>query len=198
MGHIGTTSFFPSKNLGCYGDGGAVCTNDDVLAEKILMITNHGQKVKYIHDLVGVNSRLDSIQAAVLSVKLRHLNSFNSERIAVAKAYNAAFDNHPNLKIPFLPGNTTHVYNQYTLRTNNIDIVEFRKAMQMKGIPTMIYYPLPLHHQNAYKQDISLPVAESLSKNVVSLPIGTDMNEDQINHIIKSVLEYLNTVNHIN
>ncbi len=192
LGHIATTSFFPSKNLGCYGDGGAICTNDDGMAEKIRMIANHGQKVKYIHDRVGVNSRLDSIQAAVLSVKLKHLNDFNAERQAVANAYNTAFAGHPHLKPPFLAKNTTHVYHQYTLTTTGMDIEAFRKAMSEKGIPTMVYYPLPLHHQNAYKQDISLPLSEKASASVVSLPIGTDMEEAQIQYIIASVLNYFN------
>ncbi len=192
IGHISTTSFFPSKNLGCYGDGGAIATNDDTLEEKINMIANHGQKVKYIHDVVGVNSRLDTIQAALLSVKLNYLDSFIVERQAVANAYNAAFTNHTHLKTPYLASNSTHVYHQYTLQTCNVDIEKFRKAMQEKGIPTMVYYPLPLHKQKAYWQDISLPISETLANSVISLPIGTDMTTEQINYIIENVLQYFN------
>lgn len=192
MGHIATTSFFPSKNLGCYGDGGAICTNDDALAVRIRMIANHGQKVKYIHDMVGVNSRLDSLQAAILSVKLRYLNTFNSERRAVAKAYNSAFSNHPKMKSPYEAKNSTHVYHQYTLKLSGVDVEDFRKAMQENGIPTMVYYPLPLYRQKAYHQDISLSHCETVCKNVVSLPIGTEMDEIQVSHIINSVLNYLN------
>lgn len=190
MGHIGTTSFFPSKNLGCYGDGGAITTNNDDLAERMRMVVNHGQKVKYIHDVVGINSRLDTLQAVILSVKLKHLDSFNKERQTVANAYNTAFDNHPNLKPPVTASNCTHIYHQYTLKTCNMDIEAFRKAMQEKGIPTMIYYPLPIHHQNAYQQEVSLPIAETLTKTVVSLPVGTDMDEVQVNYIIENVLNY--------
>ncbi len=190
IGHISTTSFFPSKNLGCFGDGGAIVTNDDILAEKIKMIANHGQKVKYIHDIVGVNSRLDTIQAALLTVKLKYLDSFIEERQAVAEHYNKAFENHSHLKTPFVAFNTTHVYHQYTLQTCNVNIDDFRKVMQEKGIPTMVYYPLPLHQQNAYKQDISLPISELLCQNVISLPIGTDMDENQIEYIIQNVLNY--------
>lgn len=192
IGHIGTTSFFPSKNLGCYGDGGAICTNSDELAEKIKMIANHGQKTKYIHDRIGVNSRLDTLQAAVLSVKLKYLNAFNAERQAVAKAYNKAFKEISQLKTPVVASNTTHVYHQYTLKTEGVDIDAFRKSLQEKGIPTMVYYPLPLYRQKAYWEDISLPIAEYTSAHVVSLPIGTDMDENQISHIISSVKAYFN------
>lgn len=192
IGHISTTSFFPSKNLGCYGDGGAIATNDDALAEKINLIANHGQKVKYIHDVVGVNSRLDTIQAATLAVKLNHLDSFILERQTVANAYNTAFANHSHLKTPFLAHNSTHVYHQYTLQTCNVDIEKFRKAMQEKGIPTMVYYPLPLHKQKAYWQNISLPISETLANSVVSLPIGTEMTQEQIDYIIENVLQYFN------
>ncbi|MDP2175962.1 MAG: DegT/DnrJ/EryC1/StrS family aminotransferase [Bacteroidota bacterium] len=192
IGDIGTTSFFPSKNLGCYGDGGAIYTNNDALGEKLKMIANHGQRVKYIHDVVGVNSRLDSVQAAVLNVKLNHLDTFNAERQEVAKAYDLAFANHKNLKPPFKSSNSSHVYHQYTLQTCAVDIPKFREAMQEKGIPTMIYYPLPLYKQNAYQQDIQLPIAEMLSNSVVSLPIGTDMEEEQIKYIINTILNYFN------
>lgn len=190
IGDIGTTSFFPSKNLGCYGDGGAIYTNNDTLAEQLKMIANHGQKVKYIHDVVGVNSRLDTLQAAVLNVKLNYLDQFNKERLAVAEAYNQAFANHPNLKTPSISQFSTHVFHQYTLQTCGVDIPKFRAAMQEKGIPTMIYYPLPLYKQNAYKEDITLKNSEILCSNVVSLPIGTEMDEEQINYIIEQILNY--------
>ncbi len=190
IGHLSTTSFFPSKNLGCYGDGGAIFTNQDTLAERIQMIANHGQKIKYFHEVVGVNSRLDTMQAAILQVKLKYLNTFNKERQAVAQRYSEAFAKHSHLKPPVVARNTTHVYHQYTLQTCDLDIADFRNAMQKKGIPTMVYYPLPLHHQNAYQQDISLPVSEMLSKNVVSLPIGTEMEDSQISYIIESVNAY--------
>ncbi len=190
IGHLATTSFFPSKNLGCYGDGGAVFSNSDALAERVQMIANHGQKVKYIHDAIGVNSRLDTIQAAILGIKLQYLNAFNAERQSVAARYTAAFFNHKHLMPPVVAKNTTHVYHQYTLQTCDMDIEAFRKAMQEKGIPTMIYYPMPIHHQNAYVQTISLPLCESIAAHVVSLPIGTDMDEMQVNYIIDSVLNY--------
>jgi UDP-2-acetamido-2-deoxy-ribo-hexuluronate aminotransferase len=190
MGHVGTTSFFPSKNLGCYGDGGAMMTNDARLAERIRMISNHGQKVKYIHDTVGVNSRLDSLQAAVLSVKLGMLDSFNSERRDVAKAYDEAFEGHPNIKIPAKSKKSTHVYNQYTMQLTNADVEGFRTYMQEHGVPTMVYYPLPIHQQKAYADDSVLPVSEDLCKRVVSLPIGTEMDKSQVDYIIENVKNY--------
>ena len=190
IGHLATTSFFPSKNLGCYGDGGAVFSNSDALAERVQMIANHGQKVKYIHDAIGVNSRLDTIQAAILGVKLQYLNAFNAERQSVAARYTAAFTNHKHLMPPVVAKNTTHVYHQYTLQTCDMEIEAFRKAMQEKGIPTMVYYPMPIYHQNAYVQTISLPLCESIASHVVSLPIGTDMEDTQVNYIIDSVLNY--------
>ena len=190
MGHVGTTSFFPSKNLGCYGDGGAVTTNDPVLAENVRMIANHGQKVKYIHDTVGVNSRLDSMQAAVLSVKLKHLDSFNSDRRTVAKAYDEAFRDIQGVKIPSKYKKSTHVYNQYTLQMPGVDIEDFRSYLQKQGVPTMIYYPLPIHKQKAYEENISLPVSETLCSSVVSLPIGTEMEQSQVDYIIENVKNY--------
>ena len=190
IGHLATTSFFPSKNLGCYGDGGAVFSNNDELAARVQMIANHGQKVKYIHDAIGVNSRLDTMQAAILGVKLQYLNAFNAERQSVAARYTAAFNNHKHLMPPVVAKNTTHVYHQYTMQTCDMDIEAFRMAMQEKGIPTMIYYPMPIHHQNAYVQAISLPLCESIASHVVSLPIGTDMDDTQVNYIIDSVLNY--------
>ncbi len=190
IGHLATTSFFPSKNLGCYGDGGAVFTNNDALEERVQMIANHGQKIKYIHDAIGINSRLDTIQAAVLLVKLPLLNSFNAERQAVAAKYTEAFKNHSHLMPPIVAKNTTHVYHQYTLQTCDMNIEDFRTAMKLKGIPTMVYYPLPIHQQNAYIQAVSLPICESIASHVVSLPIGTDMDEQQVDYVIETVLNY--------
>lgn len=190
IGDIGTTSFFPSKNLGCYGDGGAIYTNNDALGEKLKMIANHGQKVKYIHDVVGVNSRLDTLQAAILKVKLQYLDEFNKERRNVANQYDAAFANHPNIKAPSRNPSSTHVFHQYTLQLCDVDIHNFRDTLQKVGIPTMIYYPLPLYKQTAYLQDIQLPHSEVLSACVVSLPIGTDMEQEQIDFIIENVLKY--------
>jgi UDP-2-acetamido-2-deoxy-ribo-hexuluronate aminotransferase len=190
IAHIGTTSFFPSKNLGCYGDGGAVMTNDDRLAERIRMVANHGQKVKYIHDVVGVNSRLDSVQAAVLSVKLKMLDTFNAERQAVAKAYDEAFAGHDHIRTPSRNKKSTHVFHQYTLQLCNADVTAFRTYMQEHGVPTMIYYPMPIYRQKAYEQPIEMPVAEILCRSVVSLPIGTEMDQAQIDFIISTVKNY--------
>jgi len=196
IGHISTTSFFPSKNLGCFGDGGAVFTNDDTLAEKIRMYGNHGMKVRYYHDTVGINSRLDALQAAVLDVKLRHLNDFNNARIAAADYYDQAFSGFPNVTIPFRAPYSSHVFHQYTLQ-----IEEGRDAIQSKlknaGISSAIYYPVPLHLQKAYSEygykNGDFPVAENLSKKVLSLPIHTELNEhiqERIVGAVKSAMTY--------
>lgn len=190
IGHISTTSFFPSKNLGCFGDGGAVFTNDDALAEKIRMYGNHGMKVRYYHDTVGINSRLDALQAAVLNVKLRHLNHFNAARIAAADYYDQAFNGLPGVTIPFRAPYSSHVFHQYTLQ-----IEEGRDSVQSKlkeaGISSAIYYPVPLHLQKAYAEygykNGDFPVAESLSKKVLSLPIHTELNEEVLARIVKAV-----------
>lgn len=190
MGHIGTTSFFPSKNLGCYGDGGAITTQDEKLAERIKMIANHGQKVKYIHDEIGVNSRLDTIQAAILKIKLKHLDRYNKERSEVALKYSEAFNGHSHIKPPVLSKKSTHVFHQYTMQMCNTDIADLRAYLNSKGIPSMVYYPLPLFKQNAYKQEVNLPISEMLSASVLSLPMGTHMDSNQINFIINNVLDY--------
>lgn len=197
IGQIGATSFFPSKNLGCYGDGGALFTNDDELARKIRMIANHGQAVQYYHDEVGVNSRLDSIQAAILNVKLPHLNDYAQRRQAVAATYDNAFANHPNLKVPVRARNSTHVFHQYTLVLCGIDRELFRKKLAEKNVPSMIYYPVPLHNQKAYSDysrytDVNFPITCDLCKNVLSLPIHTEMTEIELNYIIETVLELVN------
>jgi UDP-2-acetamido-2-deoxy-ribo-hexuluronate aminotransferase len=194
MGDIGTTSFFPSKNLGCYGDGGAIFTNDDALAEKIRMVANHGQKVKYYHDIVGVNSRLDTIQAAILRCKLPHLDDYSAARRKVADVYDQAFEHHANLKTPSRSKKSTHVFHQYTLTCCNISRDELQEYLKSKGIPTMIYYPLPVHLQKGYSMSIfdanGLSMTETLCRNVISLPIHTEMTEEMQQYIIDAVLDF--------
>jgi len=194
IGHIGSTSFFPSKNLGCYGDGGALFTNDDDLAEKMRMVANHGQKVKYYHEVIGVNSRLDTIQAAVLSIKLKHLDAYSAARNEVAAAYDKAFANVPALRTPVRDPKSTHVFHQYTLVTSGIDRFALQAHLQRKGIPAMVYYPVPLHMQKAFASDRykegQFPVTEDLCKRVISLPMHTEMEPDQLQLIIDSVVEF--------
>ncbi len=191
MGDVGTTSFFPSKNLGCYGDGGAMFTNDPVLAEKLRMIANHGQKKKYYHDSIGVNSRLDTLQAAILRVKLRHLDRYSASRNEVADRYDKAFVNHPNIKTPKRAANSTHVFHQYTVQVEGASRDELKAYLQEKGVPTMVYYPVPLHRQNAYLEygysEGDFPIAESLCKKVLSLPIHTEMKSEQQDFIINTI-----------
>jgi UDP-2-acetamido-2-deoxy-ribo-hexuluronate aminotransferase len=195
LGTIGCTSFFPSKNLGCMGDGGAVFTRDAALAERIKMMANHGQKVKYYHDTVGINSRLDTLQAAVLRVKLPHLNDFARRRQAVAAAYDAAFAAVPGVRIPVRAAESTHVFHQYTLLLDGVDRAAFQAELQSRGIPTMVYYPVPLHLQKAYARPDypvgTFPVAEYLAQNVVSLPIHTEMEADEIQYIINTLHQIL-------
>ena len=195
MGHIGCTSFFPSKNLGCFGDGGAIFTNDDVLASKMRSISNHGMVIRYHHDMIGVNSRLDSIQAAVLEVKLKHLDEYNVSRLFAADFYDAAFENNDKLIIPTRSLQTTHVFHQYTLKLNGVNRTNFQQFLVDKGIPAMIYYPVPLHFQKAY-QDVrynagDFPVAEKLSECVLSLPMHTELSEEQLEYITENVLEFV-------
>ena len=196
MGDIGTTSFFPSKNLGCYGDGGAIFTNNDDLAEQLRMVANHGQKVRYYHDIVGVNSRLDTLQAAILNCKLPHLDEYSAARRAVADRYDAAFAEHANLKAPVRNAKSTHVFHQYTLTCCNVDREAFQEHLKSKGIPTMIYYPLPVHLQKGYAmskyEQGSLTMTETLCKNVISLPIHTEMSHETQDYIIQQVLSYFN------
>ena len=195
MGEIGCTSFFPSKNLGCYGDGGAIFTNNDTLAAKMRAIANHGMVVRYYHDSVGVNSRLDSIQAAVLNTKLPHLNEYIAARQAAAEYYDTAFANHPNILIPTRSTHSTHVFHQYTLRLVDIDREMLRNRLAEAGIPAMIYYPVPLHLQKAYQdaryQAGEFPVAERLAACVLSLPMHTELDEEQLAYITTHVLEAL-------
>jgi dTDP-4-amino-4,6-dideoxygalactose transaminase len=195
MGDIGCTSFFPSKNLGCFGDGGAIFTNDDAYANMLRCIVNHGMTVRYYHDYIGVNSRLDSIQAAVLKVKLKHLDEYNQTRLAAAKRYNEGFSGCAKLKTPVTAPFTDHVFHQYTLVTTGVDRNGLQEYLQSKDVPAMIYYPVPLHEQKAYldprykKGDF--PVSEALCQSVISLPMHTELDEEQQNHIIRSVLEFV-------
>ncbi len=196
MGHVGAVSFFPSKNLGCYGDGGAIFTNSDELASSMRSIVNHGMTVRYYHDEIGVNSRLDSIQAAILDVKLGHLDDYNQARQEVAKKYDKAFENISKLTVPAAAGNSTHVFHQYTLLLNGVDRQGLIEHLNSKEIPAMIYYPVPVHLQKAYQDSRyrpgDFPVTEGLCKRVVSLPMHTELDEEQIHHITTAVLEYLN------
>ena len=195
IGDIGCTSFFPAKNLGAYGDGGAIFTNDDKLAEQCRIVANHGMTVRYYHDLIGVNSRLDSIQAAILDVKLKYLDEYAKARNKAATYYTNAFKNHPKLKTPVLFDKSSHVFHQYTLVLKDIDRNALQEYLQAIGIPAPIYYPVPLHLQKAYldprykKGDF--PVTEILSKSVISLPMHTELDEEQLEHVSSSVLEFL-------
>ena len=194
MGTIGTTSFFPSKNLGCYGDGGAIFTNDDALAERILMMANHGQKVKYHHEIIGVNSRLDTLQAAILNVKLPYLNEYTKKRNDVAAYYDNALKDIKQIKTPYRAGYSTHAFHQYTICVSEINRDEFKLYLDGCKIPSMIYYPVPLHFQKAYRQPGvelgAFPVTEKLSKTVLSLPIHTEMDEDQLHYICTIIQNY--------
>jgi UDP-2-acetamido-2-deoxy-ribo-hexuluronate aminotransferase len=194
IGTIGCTSFFPSKNLGCYGDGGAIYTNDDALAAKMRIIASHGQTALYIHDLLGVNSRLDSIQAAILKIKLQHLDEYAAARNKAAAFYDKAFANHPKIKTPKRVKNSTHVFHQYTLQLNGVDRAALKEFLGNKGIPAMIYYPIPLHMQKAYKdpryKEGDFPVTEKLCASVVSLPMHTELDEETLKFITDSVLEF--------
>lgn len=195
MGDVGCTSFFPSKNLGCFGDGGAIFTNNDDLAAKIRSIANHGMTVRYYHDRVGVNSRLDSIQAAVLEVKLKHLDEYIAARQAAADFYDRALGMCDEVTIPQRNPSSTHVFHQYTLILNGINRDALQKWLNSKGIPAMIYYPVPLHLQKAYKNGRcraeNCPITEMLSSSVLSLPMHTELDEEQLTFITKMVKEGL-------
>lgn len=195
MGDIGCTSFFPSKNLGCFGDGGAIFTNNDELAAKMRAISNHGMVVRYYHDVVGVNSRLDSIQAAVLEVKLKHLDEYCDNRLKAADYYDAVFSKTDKLIVPTRYAKSSHVFHQYTLKLHGVDREGLIKHLADKGVPAMVYYPVPLHLQNAYQDSRykagDFPVAERLSECVMSLPMHTELDEEQLEYITSSVMEYL-------
>ncbi|MEX1187868.1 MAG: DegT/DnrJ/EryC1/StrS family aminotransferase [Bacteroidia bacterium] len=196
IGSIGATSFFPSKNLGCYGDGGALFTNNDEYAAAMRMIANHGQRVRYYHDSIGVNSRLDSIQAAILRIKLRKLDEYSAARKKLADTYNNAFSIGGKLKTPVKAANSTHVFHQYTLLCEGVSRDEMKEYLEANDVPAMIYYPVPLHMQKAYTDSRyksgDFPVTEHLCDVVISLPMHTEMQEDQLNHIITTVQRYLN------
>jgi len=191
---VGCTSFFPSKNLGCYGDGGAVFTNNDDLATKLRQIVNHGMTVRYYHDMIGVNSRLDSIQAAILDIKLKHLDEYAQRRNKAAAFYDKAFAGEPHLKTPVRFQKSTHVFHQYTLVTQDTDRTRLQDFLNTKNVPAMIYYPVPLHMQKAYldpryKQG-DFPVTEMLSKSVISLPMHPHLDNEQLEYITAAVLEF--------
>lgn len=196
MGDIGTTSFFPSKNLGCYGDGGAIFTNNDELAVLMRSIVNHGMGERYYYERIGVNSRLDSIQAAVLRIKLRHLNQYAANRNKAADYYDNFFKNFPNVTTPVRAKNSTHVFHQYTLKIAGINQFEMQEFLSKKGVPAMIYYPVPIHTQKAYEPErfnhADFPVTNELCKTVISLPMHTELSDEQLNFICEAVKEYLN------
>jgi len=197
IGHIGCTSFFPSKNLGCYGDGGAIFTNDEGLSKKIRMIANHGQEKKYHHAVIGVNSRLDAIQAAILSVKLDILDNYSKARQQVATFYDAAFADIAAIQIPVRQQNSTHVFHQYTLQIKDGQRDLLQAYLKSKGIPSMVYYPIPLYRQQAFKKYIeevgSLATTEDLCKSVLSLPIHTEMTEDVLVYISSTVRSFFDS-----
>jgi len=193
VGHIGSTSFYPSKNLGAYGDGGALYTQDENLGSMLHKIANHGQTKRYYHDMVGVNSRLDSIQAAILNVKLNYLDQFASERRAVADAYDNGFSAIEALQTPYRVQFSSHVFHQYTLQVKDGRRDQLQSYLKEKGIPSIIYYPLPLYDQEAFKKDSNvqfLPATDKLCKSVLSLPIHTEMSEEQIAYIVNSVVQF--------
>lgn len=194
IGHIGCTSFFPSKNLGCYGDGGALMTNDDQLAAKIRMIANHGQEKKYYHKVLGCNSRLDTVQAEILKIKLKHLDEYSVARNKMATFYDQNLSKLEALQIPKRAKNTTHVFHQYTLRVKNGRRNELQKYLEEKGIPSMIYYPLPLYKQEAFQQynaeNFYLHVTEMLCDEVISLPIHTEFNEEIAQFIVNEIEKF--------
>jgi dTDP-4-amino-4,6-dideoxygalactose transaminase len=194
IGHIGTTSFFPSKNLGCYGDGGALYTNDDEFARKLRSIANHGMKVRYHYDDIGVNSRLDTLQAAILSVKLKYLTQFNEARKKVADFYDNAFKD-TGIIVPKRASYSSHIFHQYTIKVGNGRRDELKKFLETKNIPSMVYYPGPLHMQKAYEylgyNETDFPVTSSLCKEVLSLPMHPEMDKQQLDYITGSILEFL-------
>jgi dTDP-4-amino-4,6-dideoxygalactose transaminase len=194
IGQIGCTSFFPSKNLGCFGDGGAMFTNSDELAERIRSISNHGMKVRYYHDMLGVNSRLDSIQAAVLNVKLKYLDEYNAARQKAAAFYDQALKGLDFVETPSYSNSSTHIFHQYTLKVKNGKRDQLKKYLEENNIPSMIYYPVPLHLQKAFKylglKEGDFPVSEALCKEVLSLPMHTELDNEQLNYICEKVISF--------
>lgn len=197
IGNIGTTSFFPSKNLGCFGDGGALFTNDDELANRLEAIVNHGMWERYYHDEIGVNSRLDSMQAAVLRIKLRKLDEYINSRREAAKFYTEAFSEVDEITTPIIADYTDHVFHQYTLKVKGVDRNELKDFLTSKDIPAMIYYPVALHNQKAYKRegvnDDAFPVTMKLCDTVLSLPMHTELDEEQLSFITNSIIEFINS-----
>ena len=196
IGTVGTTSFFPSKNLGAYGDGGAICTNDDVLAAQMKMVANHGQSKRYYHDVVGCNSRLDTLQAAILNIKLKKLDDYIGARRAAADYYDAAFANHPKITTPYRAANCKHVFHQYTLTLEAVNRDGLNEYLASKNIPSMIYYPVPGHKQKMFDSfnldPGNLKITDWLTERVISLPIHTELEPEQQAYITSTVLEYIN------
>ena len=196
IGHVGATSFFPSKNLGCYGDGGAIFTNDDELAHILRGIVNHGMYIRYHHDVVGVNSRLDSLQACVLRAKLPHLDSYNQKRREAARLYTEGLQGNPNIITPEIPqGDTSHVFHQYTIRILGGKRDALAEHLTKHGIPFGIYYPIPLHKQKAYGdsryREVDFPATNELVQEVISLPMHTELDKEQINFIAKLITDFV-------
>jgi UDP-2-acetamido-2-deoxy-ribo-hexuluronate aminotransferase len=196
IGHIGCTSFYPSKNLGAYGDGGAIFTDDDALADKLKMIASHGQSKQYYHDVVGCNSRLDAMQAAILDIKLKHLDEYIDARRKAADYYDAAFGENEKITVPFRGANNNHVFHQYTLTLNGVDRDSLNKYLAEVGVPSMIYYPVPAHKQKMFDafggSDYHLEITDWLTERVISLPIHTELDEEQQTFIVNKVLGYVN------
>ncbi|TAE17657.1 MAG: DegT/DnrJ/EryC1/StrS family aminotransferase [Bacteroidetes bacterium] len=196
LGDIGCTSFFPSKNLGGYGDGGAMFTNDDALAQKLKMIANHGQQKRYYHELVGCNSRLDTLQAAILRIKLRDLDNYIAARTAAADYYDAAFANHPKITTPFRAAYSKHVFHQYTLTLHDVNRDALNAYLAEKAVPSMIYYPVPGHKQQMFANqalgELDLPITDWLTERVISLPMHTELLPEQLEYITKTVLDFVN------
>lgn len=194
IGHIGCTSFYPSKNLGAYGDGGAMFTNDDELAASLRMIASHGQSKRYYHDVVGCNSRLDAVQAAILDIKLQHLDEYIAARRTAADFYDNAFANNKKITVPFRDANNKHVFHQYTLLVEGIDRDSLHQFLADNGVPSMIYYPVPAHRQKMFDafggSSYNLPVTDWLTERVISLPIHTELDEEQLRFIVSKVLEF--------
>ena len=195
IGDIGCTSFFPSKNLGCFGDGGAIFTRSAIVADKMRMIANHGQSKRYYHDIVGCNSRLDSIQAAVLNVKIKHLSQYNEARRQAAAFYSNAFASNPKITTPLIADGNTHVFHQYTLILKDHNRDELVEQLALVGIPAMIYYPVPAHRQNMFSflnlPAVDLPVTDWLTQRVISLPIHTELDQEQLNYIVDHVNNFV-------
>lgn len=196
IGNVGCTSFYPSKNLGAFGDGGAMMTDDDQLAEQLKMIASHGQKVRYYHEVIGCNSRLDAMQAAILDIKLKHLDEYIAARRKAADFYDKAFAGNEKITTPFRTANQNHVFHQYTLTLNGVDRDALHEFLASKGIPSMIYYPVPAHRQKMFSafggSDYNLPVTDWLTERVISLPIHTELDEEQQSFIVNGVLEFVN------